>query len=125
MEEVKKIVKIETQGSVQSVKDLRDNIKNLRDTLVSLDSTSQEYVQIAKQIYSEEQKLAKVMSASKNAVSPYERSMKALTTTYDNQRQELRALRTALENLEPAVNTRWHLNVLLRYPMNSRSVRKC
>lgn len=102
MEEVKKIIKIETQGSAQSVKDLRDNIKSLRDTLVSLDSTSQEYVQIAKQIYGEEQKLAKVMSASKNAVSPYERSMKALTATYDNQRQELRALRTALENLEPA-----------------------
>ncbi len=101
-EEVRKVIHIDTQGSQTSVKDLRDNVKKLQDALLGLDSASEEYKQIATQIYSTQQKLNQVMSAGKNAITPYERSLKALTDTYANQRQELRALRTALENLDPA-----------------------
>ena len=101
-EEVRKVIHIDTQGSQTSVKDLRDNVKKLQDALLGLDSASEEYKQIATQIYSTQQKLNQVMSAGKNAITPYERSLKALTDTYTNQRQELRALRTALENLDPA-----------------------
>ncbi len=101
-EEIRKVIHIDTSRSATSVKDLRDEIKSLRDALVQLDSTSEQYVQIAQQVAQREQKLAQVMSASKNVITPYQRSLNALTATYSNQRQELRALRTALENLDPA-----------------------
>lgn len=101
-EEIRRVIHIDTTRSATSVKDLRDEIKSLRDTLVQLDSTSEQYVQIAQQVAQREQKLAQVMSASKNVITPYQRSLNALTATYSNQRQELRALRTALENLDPA-----------------------
>lgn len=94
-------VKVLELQVASNLKELRDNIMKCRNELVKLEENTDEYVAVSKQLYNEEQKLAKVMSASKNAITPYERSLKALTDSYANQRQELRALRTALENLTP------------------------
>lgn len=94
-------VKVLELQVASNLKELRDNIMRCRNELVKLEENTDEYVAVSKQLYNEEQKLVKVMSASKNAITPYERSLKALTDSYANQRQELKALRTALENLTP------------------------
>lgn len=162
-EEIVKVIKIETDASITSVKDLKKYISDLRDSLVTLDKESEEYSQTVEELTKQQKKLTEVQSAGKStyselddsikglrlqlkslnntydelsaadrnsevgknllakiqsvdaelkelenstgrhqrSVGNYQLALEALNKTYDSQRQELKALKVAMESLEP------------------------
>lgn len=78
MTEVKKVISVQVDGA-QSVKGLKDEIKELRDALVNCEEGTQEYDDIVKQLIKSQTKLQQVMSAGKNEVEAAEGSYNALS----------------------------------------------
>lgn len=157
--ESQKIISVSTEGAVQSVRQLKDEISSLRDAWLNAEEGTEEYDQITQKLIEDQTKLNNVMKVGKNEASAatgsynalvnemgalkrvwrettsevqrqalgdkirvindqlkeldesignnqrkvgsYEQALKTLNTTYDSQRQELTALKTALDNLEP------------------------
>lgn len=157
--ESQKIISVSTEGAVQSVRQLKDEISSLRDAWLNAEEGTEEYDQITEKLIEDQTKLNNVMRVGKNEASAatgsynalvnemgalkrvwrettsevqrqalgdkirvindqlkeldesignnqrkvgsYEQALKTLNTTYDSQRQELTALKTALDNLEP------------------------
>lgn len=157
--ESQKIISVSTEGAVQSVRQLKDEISSLRDAWLNAEEGTEEYDQITAKLIEDQTKLNNVMKVGKNEASAatgsynalvnemgalkrvwrettsevqrqalgdkirvindqlkeldesignnqrkvgsYEQALKTLNTTYDSQRQELTALKTALDNLEP------------------------
>lgn len=85
-DEIVKVIKIEAQGSEQSVKQLRQEISTLRDALLNTEKGSDEYNATVEKLTNTQKKLNDVMSAGK--------------TNFSGRKQELRALKAELENLE-------------------------
>lgn len=162
MQENVKIIKIETNGAITSVKDLKDHIKALQDILVNTEKDTEEYNRTVEELVASQTKLNEVMSATKknasaaegsyNAlvnqmgalkvawrattsemtraqlgekireindqlkaydatignnqrkVGSYEEALQTLNTHFATQRQELVALKNALDNLEPGTD---------------------
>ena len=162
MQDSVKIVKIETNGAITSVKDLKDHIKALQDILVNTEKDTQEYNDTVNELVASQTKLNEVMAATKknasaaegsyNAlvnqmsalktawrattsevqraqlgekikaineqlkdydasignnqrkVGSYEEALQTLNKTFNSQRQELAALKNALDNLEPGTD---------------------
>lgn len=86
-DEIVKVIKIEAQGSEQSVKQLRAEIASLRDALLNTEKGSEEYNKTVEKLVSEQKKLNDVMSAGKDA--------------FRTKKQELAALRNELDQLVP------------------------
>lgn len=86
-DEIVKVIKIEAQGSEQSVKQLRTEIASLRDALLNTEKGSEEYNKTVEKLVNEQKKLNDVMSAGKDA--------------FRNKKQELAALRNELDSLVP------------------------
>lgn len=117
--ETVRIIKIETEGSERTVKDLRNEIKSLRDDLVNVDKGTEQYDEIVKKLISDEQKLTDVMRAGKNEVSAATGSYNALQNeltslrkvwkevTDESQRQEIgkriAELNTELKNMDASI----------------------
>lgn len=80
-----KIIDVEIKG-VSSVKELKNEIKELRDRLVRLDETSEDYKKTVDELIEDERKLTSVMRAGKNEVS-------AATGSYNALSQEMSALK--------------------------------
>ena len=80
-----KIIDVEIKG-VSSVKELKNEIKELRDRLVRLDETSEDYKKTVDELIEDEKKLTSVMRAGKNEVS-------AATGSYNALSQEMSALK--------------------------------
>ena len=78
MTEVKKVISVQVDGA-QSVKGLKDEIKELRDALVNCEEGTQEYDDIVNQLIKSQTKLQQVMSAGKNEVEAAEGSYNALS----------------------------------------------
>ena len=97
-EEIVKVIKIETAGGQQTVKGLRDEIKSLRDDLLNLNKGTKEYDETLSKIVKDETELTQVMRAGKDEVA---KSLKSVTNEYTSQRQELKALKVELEQLQP------------------------
>ena len=162
MQDVVKLIKIETGGAITTVNDLKQHIKELQDALVNLDKDTEEYNQIVEEAVASQTKLNEVMATTKknasaaegsyNAlvqqmsalktvwrattsevqraqlgekikaindqlkeydatignnqrkVGSYEEALQVLNTQFANQRQELTALKNALDNLEPGTD---------------------
>lgn len=68
-----------TEKSVNSVKDLKQQISDLRDRLVSLDKDSEEYKTTVKSLIDDQVKLKEVMDAGKNEVEAADGSYNALS----------------------------------------------
>lgn len=100
-QEVIKTIKVETSGADKSVKSLRDNIKQLRDTLLNLEKGTQEYDDTLNQIIKDETELTQVMKAGKDEVA---KASKGITSAYVSQKQELRSLKVELEQLQPGTD---------------------
>lgn len=77
-DDVVKIIRIETGGSEQTVKGLKDEINSLRDALLNAEKGSKEYKDILEQLIADQQKLAEVMSAGKTQISAATGSYNAL-----------------------------------------------
>lgn len=94
-EEIVKIIKIETEGSVKTVKDLKDEIKSLRDDLVNTEKGTKEYDNILNKLVSDQQKLTDVMNAGKSTYSAVDDSIKGL-------RNQLKSLNNVYDELSAA-----------------------
>lgn len=86
-DEIVKVIKIEAQGSEQTVKQLRSEISSLRDALLNTEKGSEEYAKAVEQLTKNQKKLNDVMTAGKD--------------TFKNSRQELRELKNELDRLVP------------------------
>lgn len=84
--EVKKVIDIDVSGAQTSVKDLRKEMKGLRDSLLNLTEGSEEYDKVVKQLQNDQDKLEKVMRAHNESVGALPGSYNALT-------EELRKLK--------------------------------
>ena len=91
-ESIVKIIKIETEGSVKTVKDLKDEIKSLRDDLVNTEKGTKEYDDILNKLVSDQQKLTDVMNAGKSTYSAVDDSIKGL-------RNQLKSLNNVYDEL--------------------------
>ena len=78
-EEIKKVVKIETSGGSQSVKDLRDQVEKLREILKTLDSTSDEYKSTLDELKTAQDNLSSAIKTNKTEVEAAEGSYNALS----------------------------------------------
>lgn len=77
-DDVVKIIKIETGGSEQTVKGLKDEINSLRDALLNTEKGSEEYKSILEQLIKDQEKLTDVMRAGKDGAKAAEGSYNAL-----------------------------------------------
>ena len=91
-ESIVKIIKIETEGSVKTVKDLKNEIKSLRDDLVNTEKGTKEYDNILNKLVSDQQKLTDVMNAGKSTYSAVDDSIKGL-------RNQLKSLNNVYDEL--------------------------
>lgn len=91
-ESIVKIIKIETEGSIKTVKDLKDEIKSLRDDLVNTEKGTKEYDDILNKLVSDQQKLTDVMNAGKSTYSAVDDSIKGL-------RNQLKSLNNVYDEL--------------------------
>ena len=94
-EEDIRIIKIETEGSVKTVKDLKNEIKSLRDDLVNTEKGTKEYDNILNKLVSDQQKLTDVMNAGKSTYSAVDDSIKGL-------RNQLKSLNNVYDELSAA-----------------------
>ena len=74
-------------GGVSSVKELKKEISDLRDRLVTLDKGSDEYSETVKKLIDDQVKLKEVMNAGKNETQAAEGSYNALTQRMSALRQ--------------------------------------
>ena len=86
-DEIVKVIRIEAQGSEQTVKQLRTEISSLRDVLLNTEKGSEEYKNAVEKLASNQKKLNDVMAAGKD--------------TFKNSRQELRELKNEMDKLAP------------------------
>ena len=77
-DEVVKIIKIETGGSEQTVKGLKEEINSLRDALLNTEKGSEEYNNILKQLIDDQVKLTDAMRAGQKEATAAEGSYNAL-----------------------------------------------
>lgn len=78
MDEVIKIIKIETGGSEQTVKGLKEEISSLRDALLNVEKGSEEYKNILDQLIDDQKRLTDVMNAGVKEAKAAEGSYNAL-----------------------------------------------
>ena len=86
-EEVVKVIKIEAQGSEQTVKQLRQEISDLRDALLNTEKGSEQYNKSVEKLVAAQKKLNDVMGAGKDA--------------FRTKKQELAALKNEMDKLVP------------------------
>lgn len=67
-------------NGINSVKELKQHISDLRDRLVALDETSEEYSQTVDELVDSQKKLSSVMSASKESITGATGSYNSLVT---------------------------------------------
>lgn len=89
--ELKKVITIDVSKSDKSVKDLRKRINELRDTLLNLDKTSDEYKNSVDEIVSIQNELNSVMSAGKQQLDASEGSYNQLVATMAELKKEWKA----------------------------------
>ena len=90
--EITRIINIKTDAAIQSVKDLKNYINDLRDGLIKTERGSKEYEETLQEIAKAQSKLTEVTRDSKNAMNYAEGSYKALNQELVNLRNEYRNL---------------------------------
>lgn len=78
MDEIKKIISVDTDKAQKSLKDFKSEIDALRAKLLQLDSASSEYASISAQIAEKQNRLNEVMKIGKTNASALEGSYNAL-----------------------------------------------
>jgi len=76
--EIVKILKVQTEGSEQTVKGLREEIKGLQDALLNVEAGTEEYDAVVKKLIDDQTKLNGVMNAGKENGIALEGSYAAL-----------------------------------------------
>lgn len=78
MDEIVKIIKVETGGSEVTVKSLKEEINSLRDALLNTEKGSEEYNNILKQLIDDQVRLTDAMRAGQKEATAAEGSYNAL-----------------------------------------------
>lgn len=76
-EEIKKTISIKVNGT-GTVKDLKNNIRDLQDALVNLDAGTEDYEKTVEELTRKQAKLSEVMNAGKATVTGAAGSYNAL-----------------------------------------------
>ena len=91
MEEVKKVISIETGKSSQTVKDLKAEIERLRNTIKGLDSTSDEYKKVLGELKEAQDSLATSMKKTNTETVAAEGSYNALSKQMSQLKKQWKA----------------------------------
>ena len=97
MEEVKKIISIETGKSNQTVKDLKAEVERLRETIKGLDSTSDEYKKVLDELKTAQDGLATSMKRTSTETVAAEGSYNALSKQMSQLKKQWKATSDAAE----------------------------
>lgn len=81
MADVKKIIEVEVHGE-ETVKDLKQNISDLRDALVNCDKDSESWKQVTEELIEKQQKLSDVMNAGKQKTEAATTSIVGMEKAY-------------------------------------------
>ena len=91
-QEIVKIINIKTDQAINTVKELKSYINELRDDLVKVDKNSKEYEETLEEIAKAQTKLTEVTKDSKNAMNYAEGSYRSLNQELVNLRNEYKNL---------------------------------
>lgn len=97
-QEIVKIINIKTGEAINSVKELKQYINELKDDLVKVDKNSKEYTDTLEVIANAQTKLTQVNKDAKNAINYQEGSYRALNQELVNLRNEYKNLSEAERN---------------------------
>ena len=95
-----KIIKIETNGAITSVQDLKNHIKELQGILVNTEKDTEEYNQTVDELVASQTKLNEVMAATKKNASAAEGSYNALVNQMNALKTAWRATNSEIKRTE-------------------------
>lgn len=90
-EEIKKVISVDLGNTSTSLKEYRKHIDDLKGALLQLDSASEDYAKVAKEIQTEQNKLNEVMKVGKTTTDAVEGSYNHLTQTMAELKKEWKA----------------------------------
>lgn len=90
-DEIKKVISVDLGNTATSLRDYRKHIDDLKGSLLQLDSASEEYDKIAKEIKTEQDKLNEVMKVGKTTTDAAEGSYNQLTQTMAELKKQWKA----------------------------------
>ena len=114
-DEVVKVIKIEAQGSETTVKQLRQEIANLRDALLNTEKGSDQYKQTVEKLTNTQNKLSEVMKAGKEVFVGSKQELKALKQQMDQLQQGTAEYNAAFQRAAEITHTLQERQELLRY----------
>ena len=114
-EEIVKVIKIEAEGSEQSVKQLRQEIADLRDALLNTEKGSDQYNKSVEKLVAAQKRLNDVMSAGKDAFRTKKQELAALKNEMDNLVPGTQAYAAAFQRAADITHTLQERQEMLRY----------
>ena len=90
-DEIKKVISVDLGNTATSLRDYKKHIDDLKGSLLQLDSASEEYDKIAKEIKTEQDKLNEVMKVGKTTTDAAEGSYNQLTQTMADLKKQWKA----------------------------------
>lgn len=94
------ILKIDTGGAVTSIRDLRDNIKVLKDQLQDLEVGSKEYNETLAELDKNQNALKDAMKGSTEAMDGLQKVTDSTATTYNTLVSEMAKMKSQLRNID-------------------------
>lgn len=98
--EIKKVITVDLGNTATSLKDYKKHIDDLKGSLLQLDSASEEYDKIAKEIKAEQDKLNEVMKVGKGITDAAEGSYNQLSQTMSELKKQWKATADEAERAE-------------------------
>lgn len=98
--EIKKVITVDLGNTATSLKDYKKHIDDLKGSLLQLDSASEEYDKIAKEIKTEQDKLNEVMKVGKGITDAAEGSYNQLSQTMSELKKQWKATADEAERAE-------------------------
>lgn len=114
-DEIVKVIKIEAEGSEQSVKQLRQEIADLRDALLNTEKGSDQYNKSVEKLVAAQKKLNDVMAAGKDAFRTKKQELTALKNEMDNLVPGTQAYAAAFQRAADITHTLQERQEMLRY----------
>lgn len=98
--EIKKVITVDLGNTATSLRDYKKHIDDLKGSLLQLDSASEEYEKISKEIKAEQDKLNEVMKVGKTTTDAAEGSYNQLSQTMSELKKQWKATADEAERAE-------------------------
>ena len=98
--EIKKVITVDLGNTATSLRDYKKHIDDLKGSLLQLDSASEEYEKISKEIKAEQDKLNEVMKVGKTTTDAAEGSYNKLSQTMSELKKQWKATADEAERAE-------------------------